>query len=425
MTRSLRRRSSQAGSSAGHPAEHTVGATRSRPHRLARRILGGLIALTLVAVLASVGSWAYATRAQGQPQAVEFADAHISPAMTNARVLALGEATHGNAEFQELRTTVLSKVVGHGFRTVVLEEDYGCTHEVNAFVQGGPGTAQEAAQRFGFRINKTTQVAAWLQWMRDHNAAVPPAERIQLVGMDVQRTEASLRLLSAALTKTDPALAAKATAEGDGIARETIAALGEAVAHLPVERRHDAAIAVTSLGHFRDLEDAGPAYAKVRDRAMFSHLRRIVGEVTAAHHGGVLVIAHDGHVAKSPTGALTETVGHLAAQEWGEGYRVIGTDFVHTRFLSGSGDDRREWSLTNRTPLRGMYDGTNVGYLEVAQTTGENRALFDGVQPMGNAGEGFTRMQQLLPFLHTVYAAPAQLYDAVILVDHATPVTML
>lgn len=409
-----------------------TGSTRlgDRPHRPRKprgclgwglRILGALVALVLVVSLAGFGWWRYSTRPQGQAQAVEFADAQLSPAMTSARVLALGEATHGNAEYQDMRTTLMQKVVGHGFRTVVLEEDYGCTREVDAFVQGGPGTAQDAAQRFGFRINKTTQTAAWLQWIRDHNASVPLAERIHLVGMDVQRTEASLRLLSQALAKTDPKLAAKATAEGDDITRETIAALGKAVASLPAEKRHDPAVAVTALGHFGDLEEAGGTYATVRDRAMFSHLRRIVDEAD----GGVVVIAHDGHVAKVPNGALTETVGHLAAGEWKDGYRVIGTDFVHTRFLSGTGDDRREWSLTNRTPLRGVYEGTKIGYLEVAQTTGENRALFHAVQPMGSAGEAFTRMQQLLPFFHTIYAAPAQLYDALIVVDDATPVTML
>lgn len=44
---------------------------------------------------------------------------------------------------------------------------------------------------------------------------------------------------------------------------------------------------------------------------------------------------------------------------------------------------------------------------------------------MGNAGESFTWLSKLLPFSHTVYVAPSQAYDAVILVEDATPVTML
>lgn len=396
-----------------HTIDHRAESPRPR-----RRILRGLLVIVLVAV----GGWAYLTRAQGEAQAVEFSNAHLSPAMTGARVLALGEATHGNAEYQQLRTELVKKASAQGFRTVVLEEDFGCTSEVDAFVQGGPGTAQEAAERFGFRINKTTQVAEWLQWIRDHNASVPADQRIRLVGMDVQRTEASLRIVSAALTASAPQVAAKATAEGDNLTADTLATVKAAVAKLPAAQRHDADNAVTALGQYIELEKAdGPAYATTRDRAMFSHLKRIVGEAK----GGVLVIGHNGHVAKAPIGALSESVGRQAAAEWGEQYRVIGTDFHHTRFLSGQGEDRQEWSLTNRTSLRGMYAGTRIGYVEIAQTSGDNRALFDSVQPMGSAGEAFTWMQKLVPFFHTSYAVPSQLYDAVILIDDATPVTML
>lgn len=399
-------------------AASSAGTVRPRTP-LWRRVLRVLAAGLVVIVLIAVGSWAWATRAQGQPQAVEFSGAELGPAMTDAKVLALGEATHGNHEYQELRTSVLAKLVDQGFRTVVLEEDVGQTHEVNEFVQGGPGTAAEAAKRFGFAINKTQEVAAWLQWMRDHNASVPPEQRVRLVGMDVQRTEASLRIVATALRESNPQLAARAMTEGEDVSADTLAALTTALAEVPQDRRGDAEVSLTALK--QRLEVRQGSDAGLRDRVMFTNLRRIV----RGTGGGVMLVAHDAHVAKTPTGALPETVGHQAAAEWGEKYRVIGTDFHRTRFLSGTKEDRREWSLTNRTPLRGMYAGTQVGYLEIGRTTGENRALFDAVQPMGSAGESFTWLSKLLPFSHTVYVAPSQAYDAVILVEDATPVTML
>lgn len=404
-----------------HPARP---ARRGRGRRIVRRVLIGLTVGVVALVLAGVGSWLYETRAQGTPQAVEFDDAQLSPTLAGATVLALGEATHGNAEYQDLRTAVLRKTVDQGFRTVVLEEDFGATREVDAYVQGGPGTAQEAAQRFGFRINKTAQVASWLQWMREHNASVPPEQRIHLRGMDVQRTDPSLRLVADALAKADPA-AAKAARAAMGekpLDAALVTRLQKAVAALPRSPLNDdARTAVIALADNRALAEAGGRYALVRDTAMFAHLTRIVD----AAPGKVLLLGHDGHVAKAPAGALTETVGHLASQKWGDRYRVIGTDFHRTRFLSGQGEERREWSLTNRTPLRGIYAGTRVGYVEFAQATPENRALVDTVQPMGSAGEAFTRIQQLVPFMHTAFAAPSSLYDALILVDDATPVTML
>ncbi|GMA41892.1 hypothetical protein GCM10025883_39370 [Mobilicoccus caccae] len=128
---------------------------------------------------------------------------------------------------------------------------------------------------------------------------------------------------------------------------------------------------------------------------------------------------------KTANGAVSEPVGARAAKQWGEGYRVIGTEFVDTTFLSGTKDERREWSLTNRTPLRGMYEGTRIGYLDFAQTSGTNRTLVDSPTMMGSAGESFTYLQKLVPFFHTVSVVPSQMYDALILVEDATPTTML
>lgn len=161
----------------------------------------------------------------------------------------------------------------------------------------------------------------------------------------------------------------------------------------------------------------------VKIRVMFDHLQRIVGQLPPGDR--VLLFGHNGHVAKQGTGALDDTVGRMAADAWGDGYRVIGTDYVTSRFLSGTGTEREEFRVGNRTPLRGMYEGTRVGYLEIAGTSGGNRELFDRVTPMGSTGEGFTRLQAWVPMFNRVFAVPSQLYDAVILVEEAGPVTML
>jgi len=389
-----------------------------------RRGCAVLLSLLVILTLLAVGGWAYVTRPQGEAAAVEFTDARLQPALTDARILALGEATHGNAEFQQLRTQLTSKVVDHGFRTVVLEEDYGHTHDVNEFVQGGPGTAQEAAQRFGFAINKTAQVAEWLQWMRDHNASAPAGQRITLVGMDVQRTEPSLRIVADALQSSDPEAAQTASdaSKAEALDDATVESLRAAVHRLPASPdRHDAEFAVDALAANIAVTGAGDAYSTTREKAMFTNLRRIVEE----SKGGVLLFGHNAHVGKTANGAVSEPVGARAAKQWGEGYRVIGTEFVDTTFLSGTKDERREWSLTNRTPLRGMYEGTSIGYLDFAQTSGTNRTLVDSPTMMGSAGESFTYLQKLVPFFHTVSVVPSQMYDALILVEDATPTTML
>lgn len=68
-----------------------------------------------------------------------------------ARVIGLGEATHGNIEFQQLKLEVFKVMVEkYGVRAFALEGDYGGCEEVNRYIHGGSGTAQEAAAAIGF-----------------------------------------------------------------------------------------------------------------------------------------------------------------------------------------------------------------------------------------------------------------------------------
>lgn len=394
----------------------------------------------LLALVASAwGGLAFLTRAQGTPEAAEFTDVVLSDRMTGATVLALGEATHGNAEFQDLRLELTRKAAPHGFRTIVLEEDVGSVREADVFVRGGPGTAREAALRLGFTLNHTGQVADWLQWIRDHNAAVPETERITLVGMDVQRVDANKRIALAHVAAHAPGVAeelrsalaplhddlppeeARTAAHDVGPAAEKLVAVVDATPEGAPGRRAAVASA-RALADHAELELAED-YQGTRERMMFDHLRGVVEQLPP--DGGVLLFGHNGHVAKQPSGALRETVGRLAEDAWGENYRVIGTDYVTSRFLSGQGDRREEFRVGNRTPLRGMYEGTRVGYLEIAEVSEGNRELFDRLTPMGSTGEGFTRLQAWVPLFNRVFVVPSRLYDAVILVDEAGPVTML
>lgn len=64
----------------------------------------------------------------------------------NVRIIALGEATHGNAEFQALKLDVFKQMVEkYDVRAFALEGDYGGCEQVNEYIHGGEGTAKEAA----------------------------------------------------------------------------------------------------------------------------------------------------------------------------------------------------------------------------------------------------------------------------------------
>lgn len=409
-----------------------------RPGRVRRVLL--VIALILAALIggsAAVNAWL--TRPQGTPGAIEFADADLSPALTSATVLALGEATHGTAEFQRLRTQLIAKLPQ--FRAIVMEEDYGSIARVDAYIQGGPGTAAEAASQFGFALNETEQMAEFLQWLRDRNAALPAAERTQLVGMDVQRVDASKAIALDWLATRDAATAEQIRADldawneavvGDALdaARADAApAVDRLVAATQAASGDDdqarvARNAATTLQQQLRLRAAGSPPA-MRAELMMANLERTVAEQRARGNEHTLLFGHNGHVEKTSAAYRAADLGELAARTWGDGYRVIGTEFHHADVNTGDGRNRWTVSITNPTPLRGMFAGMRVGYLDFADASSENRTLLRQQVGMGSVGEAFQPWQAWVSATHIVPMVPADAYDALVLVERATPTTML
>lgn len=113
-------------------------------------------------------------------------------------IVGLGEASHGNAEFQELKLTVLKKLVeNYGCRAFGLELDYGEGMLLNDYIQGGEGTAEDILSQSSFMIYHTKQMAALIDWMREYNQNASEGDRLRFYGFDMQNgCPGALRLIA-------------------------------------------------------------------------------------------------------------------------------------------------------------------------------------------------------------------------------------
>src|SRR3954468_18200602 len=95
----------------------------------------------------------------------------------------LGEATHGTHDFYSLRARITQAlIVDRGFSAVAIEGDWPDAYRVNRYVQGdrGFGDAAEALSgfaRFPTWMWRNTAVVAFIDWLREHNAAIREPER--------------------------------------------------------------------------------------------------------------------------------------------------------------------------------------------------------------------------------------------------------
>jgi erythromycin esterase-like protein len=138
----------------------------------------------------------------------------------DAPLVALGEASHGTHEFYRERARITRRlIVEKQFTAVAVEGDWPDAYRVNRFVRG-LGAAAEADsdadaalagfQRFPTWMWRNTVVAAFVDWLRGHNARLPAAEQCGFYGLDLYSLHASIAAVLAQLGRIDPAAAQRA-----------------------------------------------------------------------------------------------------------------------------------------------------------------------------------------------------------------------
>ncbi|MCA1819556.1 MAG: erythromycin esterase family protein, partial [Halobacteriales archaeon] len=125
----------------------------------------------------------------------------------DARVVMLGEATHGTHEFYEWRARITMRLVREkGFRFVGVEGDWPDCFRVNRWVKGeasGPARGVLAEfQRWPTWMWANEEVASLMEDLRAHNRGTP--DKVGFYGLDVYSLHESLQALLAYLRRTDP-----------------------------------------------------------------------------------------------------------------------------------------------------------------------------------------------------------------------------
>lgn len=115
-----------------------------------------------------------------------FADlAPLATLVAPARVVGLGECTHGTHEVFQLKHRLLEYLVTQqGFTTLALEVDYGWGEILNEYIQTGEGDSLTVRRAAGFYIWDTTEFWDMVEWMRAYNQQ--HATKIRYVGIDMQ-----------------------------------------------------------------------------------------------------------------------------------------------------------------------------------------------------------------------------------------------
>jgi erythromycin esterase-like protein len=136
----------------------------------------------------------------------------------DARIVAVGEASHGTHEYYAWRAALTRRLIEErGFDFVAVEGDWPDCHRVNRSVKLRPGAdddprdALDAFDRWPTWMWANDDVVEFCRWLRALNAARPEERRVGFYGLDVYSLWDSMHALMGWLRENEPEHVGRAT----------------------------------------------------------------------------------------------------------------------------------------------------------------------------------------------------------------------
>ena len=382
-----------------------------------------------------------AVQTEMKPLSAEYIPENIS-------ILSIGEAAHGCKEMQELKLSVFKEMVEkRGFTAFALEADYGECAEINRYIQGGEGSAEEMVQKFAFPIYHTKEMAELISWMREWNESAPEEKKIRFYGFDMQDPEGSYDFLK------DYSLSHKLTTEeefsknldcikGENFSLNATNAEGviafldslkEKVEKSSEEENKDKQDFLMELNTVRQAAETWLSKedsSVLRDRDMEENVKKILEIEQKIGSGKLVISAHDGHIQKE--NPIYNSMGVLLTKDFGEAYYAIGTDvWKVTDNIKVFGEAKRTvQSFVSIDPFaaQARFAKGKQYALYFSSITDEKSKVYQLIHTpmkMLQLGEGYSFLMRFIPNSYRVKGAPVQRYDGMIYLYEGKPIEIL
>lgn len=311
------------------------------------------------------------------------ADTDLEPLLdrvADARVVLLGEASHGTAEYYRWRDRISRRLIEeHGFDFIAVEGDWPDCYELNRYVRGMSDAGNSAREVLGAFTRWPTwmwanrEVMEMAEWLRGRNAAVTPEERTGFYGLDVYSLWESMEAVLEYLEGTDAEAAERArqaygcfdpyqsdvqeyamatrfvpesceeevvgilrdlqSKRTDVLRKQARDSGRDGIREASFNAEQNALVARNAERYYRTMSRGGPDSWNLRDTHMIETLERLL-----EHHGPetkAIVWEHNTHIgdarATDMAAAGMVNVGQLARERWGA------DDVVLVGFSSHSG----------------------------------------------------------------------------------------
>jgi len=382
-----------------------------------------------------------------------------------ARIVLLGEASHGTSEFYRARAAITRRLIeGHGFNIVAVEADWPDAANVDRFVRHRPRREGEEAafRRFPTWMWRNEEVEAFIHWLHRHNEGREAEAMAGFYGLDLYNLSGSMRAVIDYLDDVDPEAAALAReryaclmpwsrdpqlygrlAMSEGYARcraPVVAMLRElqakrlAYAAEDGEEWLDAAanarLVKNAEAYYRAMYEGAAESWNLRDTHMFETLCQLLD--AKGPEAKAVVWAHNSHIGNA---AFTEmgrereelNIGQLVKERFGDESRLIGFG-THRGTVAAASDWDGPMAVKQVRPsLEGSYERLSheTGLPRFLLDLGEADAALPLLEPRLERFIGVIYRPETERWSHYAEAILPRQFDAWIWFDETEAVTPL
>src|SRR5271165_2556283 len=323
----------------------------------------------------------------------------------DARVVLLGEATHGSSEFYRMRARISQELITRkGFRFVAIEGDWPDVARLDHYVRHFefPPSEWTAFGRFPTWMWRNNEVRSFVDWLHDHNANRALPARVAMYGLDLYSLYTSIGSVLKYLDEVDPDSAriarqrygcltpwqsdpatyghAALTGTYRTCEKEVVRILADLLHKQSDYAAHDGERFMDAVQNARLVMDAERYYRvmyygsraswNLRDSHMFETLKTLL-----AFHGSDakgIVWAHNSHIGDAAATEMSArgeyNIGHLCRQEFGSGAYSIGFG-THTGTVAAASD----WD--GPMEIKGVLPSLEQSYEWLCHETGRPRFM--------------------------------------------------
>ncbi|MBS1525946.1 MAG: erythromycin esterase family protein [Bacteroidetes bacterium] len=130
----------------------------------------------------------------------------------DARIVMLGEASHGTHEYYSWRTAISKRLVAEkGFNFIAVEGDWPDCYQVNRYIKNYADTGNSALnvltkfKRWPTWMWANWEMVAFSEWLHKHNKPLPNNQKVGFYGLDVYSLWESMEAIQEYLKRVDPA----------------------------------------------------------------------------------------------------------------------------------------------------------------------------------------------------------------------------